>query len=219
MSNKNDWVRIPGRRFKNLKTGEELSRRQFDKQFGALAQAGLTSYETKAEKNRQIEGIQQLAKPARGRKKLKEANPEKRRALLEERAEEEKEKKIEKVESRTATKKFRVPKSLSLRNFKKGRMGNKWRVSFDRDAIREFIKTASKFKGALGYTVGVEFIDDRTGKKGAATLFTLRDFSMEFTGDDFAEMIDYIMERMYIRPLNAIVYIALKKSYAERNAK
>lgn len=45
-----DWVPMGGaaRRYRNVKTGEELSRRQYDRTFGALGREGFHSYEEKA---------------------------------------------------------------------------------------------------------------------------------------------------------------------------
>jgi len=50
-----DWVPLGGttRRYRNVRTGEEISRRQYDKRYGTLAREGFTSYERKAKARRQ----------------------------------------------------------------------------------------------------------------------------------------------------------------------
>lgn len=50
-----DWRRIPGdkaRRYENVRTGEVLSRRQYDQQFGRVAKTGFRTYEEMAEANK-----------------------------------------------------------------------------------------------------------------------------------------------------------------------
>lgn len=65
----NPWKSLGGstRQFVNTETGERLSRRQYDKQFGALAKAGQRSYESKAKANRLANPELAKARPARGR--------------------------------------------------------------------------------------------------------------------------------------------------------
>ena len=60
------WIALGGksRNFFNAATGETLSRRQFDKKFGALAKGGFASYEKKAAASVEEE---RRARPARGR--------------------------------------------------------------------------------------------------------------------------------------------------------
>jgi hypothetical protein len=50
------WVRLPGsaNRYRDTETGEELSRRQFDRRYGSLAQQGFTSYEQRQRISEQL---------------------------------------------------------------------------------------------------------------------------------------------------------------------
>lgn len=61
-----DWIAKGGlsRNFVNVVTGETISRRQFDKRYGALKIGGFTSYEKKAAAS---SAEQRMARPARGR--------------------------------------------------------------------------------------------------------------------------------------------------------
>lgn len=68
------WKRLPGqntRQYINEKSGEILSRRQYDKRFGRLAGTGLTN-ESLAKKNKEENPLASALRPARGRKKLDE---------------------------------------------------------------------------------------------------------------------------------------------------
>jgi hypothetical protein len=60
------WRRVPGsaRNYENIKTGEVLSRRQYEKQFGSLARRGVTSFEQGAKLT--PEEVRK-SRPARGR--------------------------------------------------------------------------------------------------------------------------------------------------------
>jgi hypothetical protein len=64
-----DYARLPGkeRRYQNTKTGEVISRRQFDQRFGRLAGTGLT-LEKQARSNLLRDPSLSMARPARGRK-------------------------------------------------------------------------------------------------------------------------------------------------------
>jgi len=50
-----DWVPLGGstRRYRNVRTGEEISRRRYDKLYGTLAREGYSSYERKAKARRE----------------------------------------------------------------------------------------------------------------------------------------------------------------------
>ncbi|RWZ82314.1 MAG: hypothetical protein EO766_18080, partial [Hydrotalea sp. AMD] len=65
------WVRLKGdttRNYVNTKTGEIISRRQYDEKIGRLSKEGLTN-ETQAKKNKAENPIAFSAKPRRGKKK------------------------------------------------------------------------------------------------------------------------------------------------------
>ena len=61
------WKPLGGksRKFRNLSTGEEISRRQFDRRYGSLSKGGFTSYEKKA---KATPAEIRKARPARGRR-------------------------------------------------------------------------------------------------------------------------------------------------------
>ncbi len=216
-----DWKRLSGkaRRYQNNRTGEIISRRQFDERYGRLAKQGLKTNEQQAKVNKFREGIEQLAKPARGRTKIKEKDAEIRKAILEARLETLKEKKLSSKYKKLSEKKLRNPHKLSDSNFKPGRMGRKFRVALDYEQIESFIESSSHYSGALGYTLGLEFMDDRTREVGAVTITRLRDFSVKFSISDFDSMMQWFVDHAYAVPLYALVYIALKQKTVDKIAK
>ncbi len=207
------------RNFIDLDTGEVLSRRQFDKRFGALAREGFKTYEQKAAAAAKREGYEQLAKPARGRSSVRKVQGPMRADIITARIEQAKEKEIAKAERRLSNKKARTPKSLSIKNFKPGKMGRTFRVELSYDAIRDFIAAASKYKGAFSYNVGIEFFDTRTGKTGAANVVKGRAFSVPFDEGDWEELEEWDNEHSYAQAAFAYVYIALKKAVYEKHGK
>ncbi len=215
-----DWRRLPGsaRQYINNKTGEVLSRRQYDEKIGRLHQAGIKTNEAQARRNAATQGEAQLLKPARGRKSALKLGSDARLAEIQQRAEKKVQAEIRKRIAREQTKKTQVPEKLTLRNFKKGKKGRFFYVPLEFDAIRDFIETASDYPGAFGYTVGFTFVDSRKGTTGQATLFSLRAFNVDFDEDDFDEMEDFIDERSYIEAAKAMVYIALKKAVYEKHS-
>jgi len=70
-----DWKSLGGtsRNYVNTKSGEVLSRRQYDKKFGLLAKKKYSSYESKAKANRRKNPTLAAARPAHNRKSTLEA--------------------------------------------------------------------------------------------------------------------------------------------------
>ncbi len=216
-----EWRRVPGkaRNYVNSRTGEVISRRQYDKLEGTLSKQGFKSYEQKAKVAKRNEGIEQLAKPARGRTKLKEKEPEIRRTALAARVEQEQHKKLSKLEQREIKRKARTPKSISLKNFKKGALGRTFRVDLDPGALADFISAAASYKGAFGYLLGIEFIDTRSGKVGASALTHLRAFNKPFTNSDWDTYEEWILEHLYAEATFAYVYVSLKIEVARKHGR
>ncbi len=216
------WVRLPGektRQYMNTDTGEILSRRQYDKLHGRLAQAGLASNEAQARANLRRDEAEQLLRPARGRTSAQKTQALEREIVKSARLEQAHEKKAHAAVEREARRKARVPKKITARNFKPGRKGRAFRVPYDPESIEAFVREAANYKGALGYTVGIEFVDSRTGKVGAATVLPARFMDEDFTEDDWQEVEDYEQERSYMDPTFAVVYIALSQAAYEKLAK
>ena len=208
-----EWKRTTGRKFQNKKTGEIITRRQYDKQRDI-------KFEEKAAKNKAKNFYEQILRPARGRKSALKLAPEQKKIEAHKREENLKDKLIEK-DLLKSTKHSKIPKTINKRSFKAGYKGRRFLVDFSADAVNELLSVARKYKGALGYTVAVVFVDERTGKQGAFELGGLRAFDMSFTDDDFLDAIDQIRyKKSYIIAKKFSVYIALKyEVYEELDTK
>jgi hypothetical protein len=70
MARQKVWVPLGGssRRFINCRTGQIISRRQYDKRYGNLRRQGYRSYEAKAKAAKQQAPVQAAMRPARGRR-------------------------------------------------------------------------------------------------------------------------------------------------------
>ena len=66
----NDFKFLGGktRRYENKKTGETISRRQFDERYGRLKQKEFATPEQQAKINKELNYVEQQKRPARGRK-------------------------------------------------------------------------------------------------------------------------------------------------------
>jgi hypothetical protein len=70
MAQQRVWVPLGGtsRRYQNRRTGEIISRRQYDKRYGLLRRQGFRSYEAKAKAFKQRDPVPALLRPAPGRR-------------------------------------------------------------------------------------------------------------------------------------------------------
>lgn len=222
-----DFLRLPGRRFQNIKTGEIISRRQFDKQT-----KGIQSYEQKARLNKAVEGAREvLAKPARGRSSAQKLAPEIREAVLEAREEaikadkqiakarRDEAKRITKIEKLKAApiKTPRVTKQL----LRTGRLGK--RIGFTTyEQFRQALKEAQDIGVVSFYGLGWVGVTDRPGDQGdglkrAITVFRMRPVKEVIEKDEFdAEMQASIREHSYIQFLNYFMHLAYSSKYAQQ---
>ena len=224
-SGQSEWKRLPGRRFENRVTGEVLSRRQYDKRYGALARGGFQSYEAKAKANYIREGpIRQLLKPARGRVKYR--GPEYLREREAARRSQDREalrlqRHILKRIKAYGELKHHTYKTINDRNFKPGIKGRKFRVEFTYEGVAGFLDTAKRNKNLFGYLVGLDFIDLSTGVEGSFYVIAARGMTFPFTPADWDTIENKIEEKLYhysnnILFLGAFVYLLQKHLHVEK---
>ncbi len=209
-------------RYLDLSTGQELSRRQYDKLYGLLKQRGFTSYERQAKANEEIEIQKHLSRPARNRPSLQTAQKQSGKSpqeIIENRMMGRDLSKLKKIIQGAENRKVRLPKSLSNRNFKPGKKGRHFRTRLDFDAMADFIETASNFKNAAVYSYGIEFYDTRKKHRGAVTLVPLRDFSVPFDDSDWDDILDWIADHDYVQLLFGMVYVGLNIETYEKLAR
>jgi hypothetical protein len=198
------WVRVPGRKFENLKTGEVVTRHAYDKMRGI-------EHHKKAKKNRAIEGrAEQLLKPARGRSSARrvigEAREKEKARRLVIREELENNKRRNKLIKSAMRKKYRKYSKL---NIKAGSPSRIYSVPLDLEAIQEVVLMGRKSNKIFGYTVGVDAImesSDRGVDKGAWTVIPGRYIEDDFTESDFEELLESFGPQADDSKKSAVVY-------------
>lgn len=211
-----DWIRIPGgsRRYRNLRNPDiTISRRQFDEHYGSASLFG--TYEKKAKKN--AGSNTQLLRPARGRKsalKLSAAEKEKelgRRKVVQA------ESKQQHLINRLVDKKNTIPKTISLRNFSKGKQIRKFRTPVDKEAIETIRAAGARSRIIFGYWVGLEMVSERDGQIKTPSLFSQRDINEPFTDEDFEAALQYAATKTYATLTGMWIALHLKRDAAIRN--
>lgn len=217
-----DWQVIKGtaRNYKNVKTGEVLSRRQFDKLRGI-------SYETKAKTNKAKNEKLQLLRPARGRKSalkldrdLQEAVATARKDRLAELAEkkiiEAETKKLNSKFMRAMNKKTPTPK-ISKQSLKTGHLGvRKPFSSYEQyvELLTEAQRLGVIFMYGLGWT-GVSDRDGQVGETRDVTVFKMADIKLMRTEEEFNEAFEEsILEKQYMHFRNYFMHFGFDKEYA-----
>lgn len=217
------WKFLGGkdRRYRNEITGQELSRRQYDKLANNLP-AGM-SYEKKAAHNKLINPELSAIRPARGRKSYVksadwvkkeiadqriEAERLKKLAADRAKAEAEKQRRIERLKF----KKVKV-KKVAKRYFPKKKIG--WRIAFnDYQEYLQLIKEAKATKAIFAYGLGYVAVDDREGVYRPVTVFNMRSLSMVVSEEEFyGAMFDSIEQYAYLKMAHYFIHFAIDKKH------
>lgn len=220
------WVRIPGdkkRRYRNTETGEEISRRQYDERIGRLAKQGLKSNEAQAAKNRKENPKEQLARPARGRRKLDVTEPEQREAILEQRLQlREQKEQTERVQKKIRSIKNKAARrpGISDRLLKPGTQSRRVAVEFSLEGYAEAVREAQGSHIAM-YGVGVIGVHEITGAQleiwvQLSRFRAMRDISMPFTESDWQKVLSAVNEKSYFVPVAGFVHFAFGIEYAKK---
>lgn len=211
-----DWVRIPGaqRRYRNVSNPSiEISRRQYDEHYGAVAKYG--TYEKKARaKSHEAEA---LLRPARGRSSARKLTPAEREVEANRRKVAAQESKQQRLIDKLVSKKTRNPQTISLRNFKRGTQIRKFRTEVSQQAIEQLRQAAAKSRIVFGYWVGLELVSERDGQIKTPSLFTQRDINMPFTMQDFRKALAKAAELSYATLTGMWIAFHLKRDAAKRN--
>lgn len=170
-----------------------IARRQYDEHYGSAAQAG--TYERKAQKFAGTED--QLLRPARGRKSARKLSPEEKIKEINERRLSQAETRIRKKVSSLQSKHFRIPSSITLRNFGKRKQIRKWRTEISEDQIEHMRQLGQQSRIVLSYWVGLEIVSERDGRVLSPTLFMARDIKLPFTDEDMITALDKASTKQY----------------------
>lgn len=222
------WRRVVGsgraERYENAATGEIVSRRQYDK----IRRPGFTN-ESLAELNRAVEPIRAAERPARGKASLKKLPQEIReseaaRRVLDEERRRKREKEIaaqkatqRKVEQ-TKGKKVHTPKRITGALLVPGSLGRTIEFVGGHAEYLELYEQAKKTGKIFSYSIGVDGVDIRTGKRYRATVFTQRGFDRPIGKKTFDDEIRAFLESKssYFLFTNYAMHLAFSIEYAKR---
>lgn len=213
------WEYLGGktRRYRNIATGQEISRRQYDQMFSPL------SYEKKAAHNKKINPEKAILRPARGRKSYvrsdewaqKEIAAQRLAALEKKKKEAEAQKRardIQRRSDRKAHKKIKVRK-VSKRYLPKGKIG--WRLPFKTYDEYLTLLADAKATGVIHiYGLGFVGVDMRSAEERAITVYTMRSTSITEDEDDFNEAMETsIGEYSYLQFMHYFIFFGIDKEY------
>lgn len=210
---KNNFVPLGGksRNYQNTKTGEIISRRQYDKRFGSLAKTGFKTYEDKARASKIIDERKQLLRPARGRKSLNIIG--KSPAEIE-----------HEITERKIKKSIKHIDSPNIKNVKltRGRKSATVRCDWSYDEIKKVIDQINKMPETKmwAYLIGATCIDD-SGNSRDVSLLPSMHFQEKFSKREWESMNDKIGKLHYgtgLTPINAWVRMSFDADYSLKNA-
>lgn len=211
-----DWVRIPGpqRRYRNIRNPSiEISRRQFDEHYGAASKFG--TYEKKARAKAQEP--EALLRPARGRTSGRKLTPAQKEVELGRRKVSREEAKQQKLIDKLSSKQTRSPKTITLRNFRKGTQIRRFRIGVDPQEIEALRQAGAKSRIVFGYWVGLEMVSERDGQIKTLSLFSQRDINMPFTERDFRKALEKAAEKNYATLTGMWIAMHLTMAAAKKN--
>ncbi len=214
------WEYLGGKsqRYREIATGREISRRQYDKLDGQL------SYEKKAAHNKIINPELSAIRPARGRKSYLKSEEWAKKEIAEQRIEaqrlkkekaekEKQQRKVERANVRLSNKKVRV-KKVKKHLIPKGQIG--WRIAFNEySELETLLDEAKKTNVIFAYGLGFVGVDTRIGELRSITVFRLRPINRGVDEDEFNEaMAEAIEEYSYMMPSHYFVHFAIDKNFA-----
>jgi len=215
-------------RFVNLVSGEQISRRQYDKIRRASQGSNILSNEALAKINKAIEPDEQLARPARGRTSARKLAPvikadvikarKELQAQQEETAKSIKEQRLidRRIEA-MKRKKVRV-KKFSGRLLKPGRQAV--RIAFNTwEEYVELYEAAEQSGIVFSYGMGIQGYDANLGVPRDATIFRMDAFSGLIDEDTFySEMEGFIETHSYFIALNYYMHIHYSAAFVKKRA-
>jgi len=213
-------------RYLNTETGEEFSRRQYDK----LASPGL-SYEKKAAHNKLINPKAAILKPARGRKSYINAPEWVKDEIAEQRLEAEKLKKEAEEKAKEAASNERkiqrlIGKKVKIKQVKKhlippGQIG--WRLAFNTYSdlvkmVHDAKRTGVIFAYALGYAgVNTQYQNKDDIAEPAIWVKSFMSINNLISEKDFNDLMEAAVQaRAYIKFKNYFVQFAIDKGHAAK---
>lgn len=221
------WKLLPGaKRAVNIETGENISRRQYDK----IRRGTDLSNEKLAQLNRVTNPQLSELRPARGRKSALKASPTEQALIAEARQEDRQrrkelaaEEKKRKADERELARRLNRPKR-KLRKVTAGLLkpGHKAaRIPFDTyEEYLQLFDQAKRGGKVIFYGLGVQGHHENTGAELDITVFTMRTLDRPVSEDDFdGAMFDVLENYAYFVFENYWMHLAFKREVYEARAK
>lgn len=208
------------RRYLNEITGEEISRRQYDK----LVNPAIT-YEKKAAHNKVLNAKAAILRPARGRKSYVNAPDWVKEEIAESRIEAEKSRKQKEQEIKKAHKAERDTTRLTGKAVKvkkvrkhlipKNRIG--WRLPFNNySELKTMVQDAKATGVIFAYALGFVGVDSRIGVLRPVMLAGFKSINNLVSEDEFYEMMDdAIAQYTYMKLAYYFVQFAIDKKFVK----
>lgn len=206
-----DYFRIAGRRFENKNTGEIITRRQYDKRFGALAKGGFKSFEEKAKSNFEKNVLEAVSRPARGRTSLRKLSElEKREVSLKRIAEKEQ--------------KHKNSPKIKITDLQQGKKSFEVECDWSLEEINKILDQLQSFphNSVFAYLIGAKAVSEEGTIKYVAA-FPYTHYQEKFTQADFEEATDRVTRidsagsGRGLIPLSAWIRISFEESFAQKN--
>lgn len=212
-----DWTREPGsaRKYKNKKTGEIISRHNYDVHYGSLK--GLKGYRQKAQLNRR-QNPEAILRPAPGRKKASALKGKEKREEIARRQREAKEAAAQRKIQSQWKRKYAVPKKIDLRNFRPGKISRVIELPIAYQPIEDVRQEAQRSGIVFAYMVGANLITEE-GEERTIMESGLNHISVRFTKDRYADFIDRLMGISYAQLVSLFIHLSLKLEVARKRNK
>lgn len=217
------WEYLGGKsqRYREIATGREISRRQYDKLDGQL------SYEKKAAHNKIINPELSAIRPARGRKSYLKSEDWAKKEIAEQRieaerlkkekAKKEKEERQSELKAQRLSKKKIYVKKVRKHLIPKGKIG--WRVGFNNyNDFVTLIEDAKKISNIIfAYGFGIVGVDTQDGQAVLRPIWIGRLTSINdpiMSIDDFTAMTQAVLQDYsYLKPAHYFIQFAIDKSF------
>lgn len=205
------FVTLPGKskRVRNVKTGEEMSRRQYLQRYVT----GGETLEKRARESKEKNPEAFYSKTARGRKSVRGLDEESKKVELSKRAEKDLEARLEKELARKPH-----IKKFSTRHLKPGTSA--YRTPFyTRDDLMVLLSDARKSGKVFSYGLGISGIDDRDLRRYDVFVLPLTDINYSIPKDKFTKRVnDVLAEKTYFLPRNFWVHFHFRSDYVKKRA-
>lgn len=213
--NGSDWQRVPGksRRYRNVRTGEEISRRQFLQRYGGARAYG--TLEKKAKINRQRFGEETLLRPARGRTKATQLTGAERQVEINRRKVIAREKAADEKIARAKAKTHRVPTKITLRNFHRSKISRMVELPISYEAIEQVRQAAAASGIVWGYIVGANILTDMGERR---TFFSqkMQHIHKVYPRSKYDDMLATLANRAYKNIVSLFIMLYLLEAVAEK---